>query len=193
VPKRAILPIVGPRLTLRLLESRDLPRTLTWRNQDHIRRWFVHSAVLTWDQHCGWYQKYLQKDDDFLFVIDETARLHKPIGQVSLYKIDWQAGSAEFGRIMIGENDAHGAGYAIEATALLVDFGFRQLGLREIYLEVFTQNGRAIHVYEKCGFRAEAESNGLLPMRVTPGTFAASPWGDPWAAGRRALDERASA
>jgi diamine N-acetyltransferase len=186
LPKRTILPVAGPRLTLRLLEARDLPRTLTWRNQDHIRRWFVHSDVLTWDQHHGWYQKYLPKDDDFLFVIDETARLHKPIGQISLYKIDWQAGSAEFGRILIGENDAHGCGYASEATALLLGLGFRDLGLREIYLEVFAANARAIRVYEQCGFRRGEEANGLLPMRVTPASFAASPWGDRWTAHRRA-------
>jgi RimJ/RimL family protein N-acetyltransferase len=186
VPKRSVPPIPGPRVRLRLVEPDDLPRTLAWRNQDQVRQWFVHSAVLTWEQHEGWYRKYLDRDDDSLFLIEETDRLHKPIGQVSLYKLDWRVGSAEFGRILIGEPDAHGAGYAHEATAVLLDFAFRDWGLREVYLEVFAHNARAIRVYEQCGFRPGPEAGGLVPMRVTSAAFAASAWGDPWAARRRA-------
>ena len=44
-------------------------------------------------------------------------------------------------------------GYGTEALKRSVEYGFAELGLRRIYLAVYTDNPRAIHVYEKCGFR----------------------------------------
>ena len=60
------------RIRLRLLEEQDLPQTLAWRNQDHIRRWFFSSERLTPEQHAGWFARYRQRDDDFVFIIEET-------------------------------------------------------------------------------------------------------------------------
>jgi len=34
-----------------------------------------------------------------------------------------------------------------------VDYGFSELGLKCIYLGVYADNLRAIHVYEECGFK----------------------------------------
>ena len=132
---------------LRLLEERDLPRTLAWRNQDHIRRWFFSGERLTAEQHARWFARYRQRDDDFVFIIEEiqgsrqtpsavrqkppaseknlrpgpqgerhTTRKRvpgacyyvRPVGQAAIYNIDWLRGTAEFGRLMIGEADAAG-------------------------------------------------------------------------------------
>ena len=54
MPKRIIAPLVNGRVRLRLLEEADLPMTLAWRNQDHIRKWFFHSDVITPEQHRRW-------------------------------------------------------------------------------------------------------------------------------------------
>ena len=37
----------------------------------------------------------------------------------------------------------------------MVDYGFRELGLHRISLGVYDFNPRAIHVYEKMGFKRE--------------------------------------
>ena len=109
--KPTIAPLHSQRLRLRLIEATDLPLTLAWRNQHEIRRWFLHSDLLILDSHTTWFHNYLERDDDFLFLIEETARLQKSIGQVGLYRIDWQARTAEYGRLLIGEFDAREAGY----------------------------------------------------------------------------------
>ena len=44
-------------------------------------------------------------------------------------------------------------GYGTEALKRSVEYGFQDLGLRRIYLAVYVNNPRAVHVYEKCGFR----------------------------------------
>jgi diamine N-acetyltransferase len=175
VPKSIIAPIQSSRLRLRLAEAGDLPLTLAWRNQDEIRRWFKNSNPLTLEQHQAWFSSYLLRDDDYLFLIEETDRLNRPIGQVSLYGIDWQGGSAEFGRILIGEPEAQGAGLAGEATTLLLDFAFREWGLREIYLEVIAENARALRVYRRCGFVISSEESGLIRMHVSPERLALLP------------------
>jgi RimJ/RimL family protein N-acetyltransferase len=153
------------------LAEADLPTTLAWRNQDSIRRWFVHSQRLTWEQHLGWFQRYADRDDDYLFVIEATDHLRRPVGQVGLYRIDWQARSAEYGRVLIGDPAAQGGGYAGEATAALLDFAFREWGLRTIELEVFADNERAQRLYVHCGFESMEMKDGLLHMQVTPERF----------------------
>jgi RimJ/RimL family protein N-acetyltransferase len=135
-------------------------------HQDHIRRWFFHSDIIQPEQHRAWFDKYRAKDDDFVFII-VVKETDTPIGQVALYRIDRVQQEAEFGRIMIGEASASGKGYAREATQLIVQrFGFEQLGLRRIYLEVFADNAPAIAVYEKCGFRQVGEHDGQVVMEI---------------------------
>jgi diamine N-acetyltransferase len=164
VTKRAIRPLVGERVRLRLLEEADLPQTLAWRNQDHIRRWFVYSTVIEPQQHRQWFETYRDRDDDFVFIIEETQELRKPVGQVSLYRIDWDRRRAEYGRLMIGEADAVGRGLAYEATQVLLRFSTGTLGLSEIELEVFADNAAAIRIYTKCGFRVAERSGAMLRM-----------------------------
>jgi diamine N-acetyltransferase len=164
MPKRAIDPIAGDRVLLRLLKEEDLPRTLEWRNQDHIRRWFFHSDVIRPEQHEGWFRRYLERDDDFVFIIEETRDLQRPVGQVSIYNVDWPRRRAEYGRLILGEAAARGRGLARDATRALVDWALGSLGLEEIYLEVFTHNIPAIAIYQRCGFEETARDGRIVCM-----------------------------
>src|SRR5262249_23860431 len=98
-------------------------------------------------------------------------------GQVSLYRVDREARTAEYGRILIGEPAAQGGGYAGEATAVLLAFAFDEWELRTIELEVYADNERALRVYHRCGFESLELTDGLLRMRVTPERFARSKYG----------------
>src|SRR5690348_3916552 len=162
--KRQVGPITGKQVRLRLLEETDLSLTLAWRNQDHIRQWFVHSNIITWEEHTSWCAQYFQRDNDFIFIIEEITNLPQPIGQVSLYNIEWQRRRAEYGRLLIGESNAIGKGLAKEATALLLDYAFSCFGLQEIGLEVFSANAAAIAIYHAYGFREIGEHHGLKRM-----------------------------
>ena len=177
MPKRLLPPLIGSRVRLRLLTATDLPLTRAWRNQDHIRKWFLTSHVINPEQHAAWFRDYTQKDTDFVFIIEEMDKRNethdtpkpvgKPIGQISLYKIEWQRRRAEYGRLMIGESQATGRGLAKEATQLLLRYGFQQLGLEEIKLETLSHNTTAIGLYQACGFRPTAEHSGIATMRIT--------------------------
>ena len=89
------------------------------------------------------------------------------IGVVSLSNIDLLNRKAEFS-IIIGEKSKRRRGYATEATRLIVDHGFRRLGLNKIWLGVDESNSDAINCYRKVGFQV----NGTLPEDVfLDGTF----------------------
>lgn len=95
-----------------------------------------------------------QGKDYYTFVIclltDERA-----IGEVGLADLDRVNGSAQLG-IFIGEMDEWGKGYGTDAVNAIVDFGFAELRLERIWLEVWTENPRARRSYEKAGFILEA-------------------------------------
>jgi diamine N-acetyltransferase len=169
--KPFIKPIQDELICLRLLTEADLPLTLSWRNQAEIRRWFLSSDMITPEQHAAWFRKYQERDNDLVFIIEETRDLRKPVGQISLYDIHPQEKTAEYGRLMIGEMDARGKGLAKAATLLVLACGFGQLGLEEIHLEVFKDNLAALRVYESVGFVACGERENLLLMRVLKRAF----------------------
>jgi diamine N-acetyltransferase len=169
VAKRALGPYESEKVRLRLLEETDLPRTLAWRNQDHIRKWFFNSDVIDEDRHRAWFAKYSERDDDFVFVIESRADAGMPVGQVSLYHIDWEGRTAEYGRLMIGEPSARGRGLAHAATDRLLEAAFVEIELREVYLEVVATNEPAIAIYRACGFVAESPSGGTIRMRLAAG------------------------
>ncbi len=170
--KRQIPPVSDGLVELRLLEEADLLKTLQWRNRDGIRNYFFHSDVLTFEQHQKWWQQYLPKDDDFVFVIEllEDGQCW-PVGQVALYAINWPEKTAEYGRLMIGEDRARGRGVAQRATKLILQIGFEKLGLEEVHLEVFAHNQVARHVYERCGFHVVEELETVVKMSICKADF----------------------
>lgn len=166
MPKRDLPPFEDERIILRILEKADLPLTLSWRNQDHIRKWFLNTAVISEEQHYAWFERYEELDTDFVFIILAKELGNIPVGQISLYGIDWQVNSAEFGRLMIGHPAAKGKGYAKQATRLLLAYGFNQMGLKEIHLEVKEENEPAIAIYKAAGFVEINKKEGLLRMSI---------------------------
>ena len=91
-----------------------------------------------------------QGKDHCTFLICLTAD-DRPIGEVMLADIDRRNGSAQLG-IFIGETAEWGKGYGTDAVNAIVDFGFAELRLERIWLNVWTENPRAQRAYEKAGF-----------------------------------------
>lgn len=167
--KRWIPPVENGTVVLRLLEEPDLPLTLSWRNQDNIRRWFLTNEVILFEKHLAWFNRYQSLDTDFVFVILARELNFKPVGQISLYAIDWQSQVGEYGRLMIGESEARGKGLARSASLLLLHIGFDVLGLKEIVLEVKQDNLPAVAVYRSIGFEETMTKNGLIKMKIRAG------------------------
>lgn len=162
--KPSLAPVVRDGVRLRLLEEADLPLTLAWRNRDDVRQWFFSSAVIDLDQHRAWYHRYRDNANDLVFIVEETERLHRAVGQVSLYRIDEVERSAEFGRLMIGDPAARGCGLGLAATQLALEIAAGPLGLRRVRLETTTSNRRALEIYRACGFVETGRDREVVTM-----------------------------
>jgi len=161
--KPFVAPMLGEHVRLRLLEERDLELTRGWRNQPDVRQWFVNSETVTPERHRQWYVDYCGWADDFVFVIEQVHD-RRPVGQVSLYRVDRDRGSAEFGRMMIGEPSARQRGLAREATLLTLALAFDQWQLSVLALEVKATNVAARRLYCHCGFVETSRHGGLVRM-----------------------------
>ncbi len=82
------------------------------------------------------------------------------VGEVVLNEWDVHNRSCNF-RTLIG-SAGRDRGLGTEAVRLIVGYGFEQLGLHRISLEVFAFNPRARRVYEKVGFVAEGTLRQVL-------------------------------
>lgn len=91
--------------------------------------------------------------DKLVFAIwDYTSCEH--IGNISLQNIDMLNRSAELA-IIIGLYEYWGKGYATEACQLIIEHGFKALGLRRISCATFSNNIGMQKLAEKLGFQQE--------------------------------------
>ena len=71
------------------------------------------------------------------------------IGNIEFFNRTFDA--AEWGIVITTK--IQNKGYGKEALMRSVEYGFNELGLNRIFLSVYADNPRAVHVYEKCGFK----------------------------------------
>lgn len=156
--------VQGERIRLRPIQQRDIERIRIWRNDERVRNCFVYSEVISKEQQEIWWNEYKTRDDDRMYVIEKQDDGFA-IGAVALYAITAQC--CEFGRLMIGEPSALGGGYALEAVQLLTQFGIEELGVQNVFLEVFVDNRKAISIYEKAGYMPIAQNEQLIRMEYS--------------------------
>jgi RimJ/RimL family protein N-acetyltransferase len=143
----------GKNITLEMLRSDDSPVMFKWINTKELVEFNAAFHPVTLEDHNKWFNSLSSRKDMVIFGIrlrsDDTL-----IGSCQLFSINSVVKSAEL-QIRIGDFEKMGKGLGSEAVQLLVEYGFKELGLRRIFLQVFAFNTRAIKAYEKCGFVLE--------------------------------------
>lgn len=143
-----------PSVVLRALEPGDLPALYTYRNDPETTRELVGFSVhYSHAALAGWLASHAARTDEALWAIaaraDDTC-----IGHVGLYQLDHRIRKASFG-ILIGDPGSRGHGIGKAVTRAVVEYGFAELNLHRIELDVLATNARAIHIYETLGFQRE--------------------------------------
>ena len=100
----------------------------------------------------GWVEFHRAAKDEALFVIADAE--DRAIGHVGLYKIDHRIRSAEYA-ILIGDRSTWGKGLGRACTRFVIEYGFDELNLRRIQLDVLATNDRAMKLYRSIGFVEE--------------------------------------
>jgi len=134
------------------ISKEDIEIMRGWRNSPLNNASFLKNSYITAEQQKQWFQRYCEKSDDIMFIVNDLTENNARIGMAGLYDIDHNKGTAEFGRLLIGEHSARGKGMGFLVTTILCEFAFNRLGLKEIKLEVFHENKIAYEIYRKVGF-----------------------------------------
>jgi RimJ/RimL family protein N-acetyltransferase len=145
----------GERVYLRAPERSDIPTFVRWFNDSEVMSFLSMRAPMSVAMEENWFTAMLERQgkDAYHFAICRLED-HRPIGTIGLFQVDTVNGSAGIG-ISIGEKELWSLGYGTDAMLALLDFGFGQLRLERMWLEVYDFNQRARRSYEKCGFVLE--------------------------------------
>jgi len=132
-------------IELHPLEIGDIEQLRILRNQN--RQCFVYAEEISKNDQYAWYEKYLVTPGDYMFSIYYQQQW---IGAVALYNA--VNGEAEFGRLVIDRKKVDRGGLGVQVARAACKFGFEELRLVRIYLEVFDDNVAARKTYERTGF-----------------------------------------
>lgn len=149
-------PIIhGADVLLRPPERADIPLFVAWLNDYETSRHLTTRAPLSLPLEERWFEDMLtrQGKDAYHFVICLLVD-RRAIGTAALFGLDLLNGQAGFG-IFIGDRTLLNRGLGTDALEAISDFGFGELRLERIWLDVFTENARAKRSYEKAGFSVE--------------------------------------
>lgn len=149
--KNKKLKFIGERIFLRTLEVDDATEEYTsWLNDPEVNR-FLATKSATVESVRDYILQKREQDDALFFGIflKENGAF---IGTIKLEPIDLPDKKATIA-MMIGNKNYWGRGLMPEATKLLINYCFGELGLDEVNLGVLDQNVAAIRAYEKVGFK----------------------------------------
>ena len=108
-----------------------------------------------------WVREKLEENAQVFSMIEKNSGQF--IGNIEL--MDVHGTAAELGIAITAEKQE--LGYGTEAIRAVTQYGMDVLGLERIFLKVFPDNVRAIHVYEKCGFHEYARTPEDVFMEIT--------------------------
>lgn len=130
--------IKGKNVGLRAVEKEDLPYLRDWRNIADFRKHFREVRELSLTDQEAWFES-LQKTKhiNYMFTIVDL-ETGKPIGAAGLLYINWVIRSGDFS-FYIGDEKMYigNDGRAKEAAQLLIDYGFKNLNLNKVWMELY--------------------------------------------------------
>ena len=127
---------------------------LSWLNDDQVMKGIVSSGFNLKKLQSYVIEKINSRNTHFFAIISKSNNLH--IGNIKLDFHDSKSNISEMG-ILIGDKYYWGKGIAKDACSLVLDYGFKKLNLRKIFLAVFENNIHAIKLYKSLGFKTEGK------------------------------------
>lgn len=130
--------IKGEVIGLRAVEKEDLPLFRDWRNLIQFRRNFREVRELSLTDQEKWFDSLQNtKHINFMFTIVDL-KSGKAIGAAGLLYVNWINRAGDFS-FYIGENEMYIGNNAIakEAVRLLIEYGFNNLNLNKIWMELY--------------------------------------------------------
>ena len=118
-------------------------------------------TLLTEQEEIDYIKDKMDKDATMFSMLEKDT--NEFIGNIEFFnRVDDEA---EWGIVLTTKQQ--NKGYGTEALKRSVEYGFNELNLKRIYLGVYANNPRAIHVYEQCGFKEYDRTDVDIFMEIT--------------------------
>lgn len=142
--------LVGENCYLSPISPEDAEVVVKWSNNLDVSICTGEASdMITYNKQKNYIESTINSGYGFLIISKSN---DEPVGTCRLKHVDLINRRAELG-IFIGEKSCWNIGIGTEAIKLILDFGFNIINIRNIMLEVYSFNERAIKAYEKCGFK----------------------------------------
>jgi len=141
---------------LTAIEREDLRQLMDWRNDPRLRRYFREYREINIPMQEAWFeQKALSDPMTIMFAIRRLDD-NELLGSCGLVRINWISRHAEIS-LYIGWDGAYvdNEGYAEESSNLLLDYGFSELNLNKIWIEVYAFDKKKKILFSKLGFNVD--------------------------------------
>lgn len=160
--------LAGREIYLRPINSSDLPSLSEWDRDPEIHYYMQGNypgQSLQNSSHNKMHYAILLRD--------------RLIGDIVLDHIAWRSGDAEL-KVRIGCKSLWNQGYGTDAVLTILDHAFGKMNLSRVYLRVYAKNVRALHCYQKAGFKKEGrlqrinkqnEKDEIILMRILKNEF----------------------
>ena len=139
----------GEHVTLRPADDSDPPRFVPWFADMEVTRYLGRRHAVALYQEIDFFKKVGESKNDVFWMIEVDG---EAIGATGIHGIDWPNAHGTTG-IVIGVKERWGKGVATEAMRLRTRYAFRDLNLRKLMTEVFTENAASRRALEKSGYR----------------------------------------
>jgi hypothetical protein len=146
----------GNLVGLTAIEKFDIEQFRIWRNNNQIRKFFREYRELNSEMQKTWFQKMVINDHRTIMLSIQRLSDDELIGCCGLVYINWIHRHADLSLYIGYENayiDKHG--YAEESCILLLDYGFKELGLNRIYTEIYDFDLKKDSLYKKLNFHLD--------------------------------------
>lgn len=149
--------IKGKKVILRPVKQKDFAAIYQWVNDSEIMPyWYGRDKARIFEWIKKHFTPAIKGKTDYTYWMIEACG--KPIGYMcnTAEKDDDGEfmGHVEID-ILIGEKEFWGKGYGSDALKIMVRYAFEEQKAERVFLKPRTVNSRAIHVYEKVGFKKE--------------------------------------
>jgi len=129
------------------------------------QEWFPSQTTITAAGTKRWTENAVLKTKDrILFFVCDSRGIK--IGHIGLFRFDYQERSCELDNVIRGEDSS--PGLMTHASLALMRWAKETLQVRTFYLRVFSDNHRAVSLYEKLGFQ-EIRRDPMIQLRHANG------------------------
>lgn len=135
------------------ISEKDLKQVLNWRNLKHIRENMLNNRMITWEEHCNWFQNLQSKDNGLVFIFRING---EAVGIVSFVDINLENHNCNWGFYIGNRTAPKGSGTLMAHYA--IEYIFKKYQLHKINSEVIDFNKISLNFHKKLSF----EETGFL-------------------------------